>query len=128
MKALHTFEIIFLTAIASQRVFSQFAKHVENDARRREGQGVIPELGAPWWALLSFRITIPRNFQTGQTKFKLYFGPDFKKNGKNRIWRAGRWSIGSGPRFGTDSRWFQVRGSDGDPIQAHNDLGVRGQK
>ena len=46
------------------------------------------------------------------------------KTKQNRIWRAGRWSIGSRPRFGTNSWWFQVRSSDGVPIHARNVLSV----
>ena len=36
------------------------------------------------------------------------------------------WTLGSGPRFGTDPQWFHVHSSDGDPIQAQKDLWVRG--
>ena len=43
-------------------------------------------------------------------------------NKQKIIWRPGRWSIGSGPRFGKDSQWFQVQSCDGDPIQGKNDF------
>ena len=62
-----------------------------------------------------------------QININLILGPYKKTTNKTnkqrkRIWRAGRWSVGSGQRFGSESRWFQVHSSDRDPIQAKNEL------
>ena len=67
----------------------------------------------------------PRITRTAKNKLKLLVWAGFQtqKNKKQKTdLRAGRWSIGSGLRFGNDSRWFQVHSSDGDPIQAQNDF------
>ena len=64
-------------------------------------------------------MTSPRELHTGPQKGQTLFWTEFhKQKTKKTVWKAKRWSIGSGPQFGNDSRWLLVKSSDGEPIQA----------